>query len=176
MSEEYRNAAELLGKSIAQRGMRLVYGGAHLGLMGAVADSCLAEGGYVTGVIPQALVDREIAHRGLTELHIVHSMHARKALMADLSDAFIALPGGLGTFEELLEIATWSQLELQQKTCGLVNIAGYYDGLITQLDCAVHSGFLSPEHRGIVLIHSDPLTALDLVTSSPPVIRSKFAG
>lgn len=159
---------------MARRAVRLVYGGANVGLMGTIADACLAAGGDVVGVMPQALVDKEIAHQGLTELRIVRSMHERKALMADLSDAFIALPGGIGTFEEFLEVATWTQLGLQHKACGLVNIAGYYDGLLSQADRAVQDGFLRVQHRRMLLAHSDPEAVLDLVSEYAPPMLSKW--
>src|SRR6187549_1487199 len=131
---EYRTAAEDLGRELAARGIELVYGGAHVGLMGGVADAVLAGGGRVTGVIPKALVDKEVAHTGLTDLRIVASMHQRKALMVDLSDAFIALPGGWGTLDEMFEILTWAQLGLHRKPCGLLNVQKYFDRLLAFLD------------------------------------------
>jgi uncharacterized protein (TIGR00730 family) len=161
---EYRASAELLGRLLASQGLRLVYGGGNVGLMGAVADACLSAGGAVTGVIPQALVDREVAHRGLTELHIVRTMHERKAMMADQSDAFVVLPGGLGTFEEFFEVLTWSQLGLHQKPCGFLNVRGYYDRLLALMNHAVEEGFLRESHRHLLLWGDDPeklLIALD---------------
>ncbi|GGN54109.1 hypothetical protein GCM10011349_29440 [Novosphingobium indicum] len=124
--------------------------------MGALADAVLAEGGHVTGVIPQALVEKEIAHRGLTELHVVTSMHERKALMADLSDGFVALPGGIGTFEELFEVWTWAQLGNHSKPCGLLNILGFYDRLLDFLDHVAHQGFLKTVHRDMLLVEDEP--------------------
>jgi uncharacterized protein (TIGR00730 family) len=143
----YAEAAADLGRTLAGRGIGVVYGGAHVGLMGIVADTALAHGGEVIGVIPGDLVRREIAHQGLTELHEVGSMHERKALMAELSDAFVALPGGAGTLEELIEIYTWSQLGLHDKPMGVLNVSGYYDGLAALLDHAVQEGFLREQHR-----------------------------
>ena len=140
---EYAAAAAELGTLLARRGIRVVFGAGHVGLMGVVADAALAAGGQAIGVIPQLLVDRELAHRGLTELRIVGSMHERKALMVALSDAFIALPGGLGTLEELVEVVTWAQLGLHRKPCGLLNVDGYHDPLIAFLDRAVEEGFVT---------------------------------
>ncbi len=148
---EYLDQARAFGRMLAQRGIRMVYGGASIGIMGAVADAVLAEGGQVVGVIPQSLVDREVAHSGLTELIVTSSMHERKARMADLSDAFVALPGGIGTLEEIFEIWTWSQLGLHAKPCGLLNIAGYYDTLERFLDETVANGFLRTGHRSMLL-------------------------
>jgi uncharacterized protein (TIGR00730 family) len=145
-------AAERLGRAIARRGLELVYGGAHVGLMGRVADAALAEGGRVIGVIPRSMVEREIAHTGLSELRIVSSMHERKALMEQLSDAFVALPGGTGTFEEMCEIFTWGQLGLHAKPCALMNVAGYYAPFLQLLDNAVEMGFLRPVYREMVLV------------------------
>lgn len=172
--DEYRTAATVLGQLLADRHIRLVYGGAAVGLMGTIADACLSQGGEVIGVIPQTLVDKEIAHRGLTELRVVQTMHERKALMSDLSDAFIALPGGLGTFEELFEVATWSQLGLQRKPCGLVNVAGYYDGLLLQADRAVQDGFLKTEHRRMLITGEDPGSVLNLLLEHVPPVVEKW--
>jgi uncharacterized protein (TIGR00730 family) len=158
---EYATAAQALGTLAAQRGIRLVTGAGHVGLMGIVADAALAAGGEVIGVIPQLLVDRELAHRGLTELRIVGSMHERKALMAELSDAFIALPGGLGTLEELCEALTWSQLGIHAKLCGCLNVGGYFDPLLAMLDRAVTEQFLLPEHRQLLLSAATPDDLLD---------------
>ncbi|MDG2336124.1 MAG: TIGR00730 family Rossman fold protein [Myxococcota bacterium] len=138
----YAQAARAMGQSLLERDLELVFGGGHIGLMGVVADTVLEGGGRVIGVIPRALEERELAHRGLTELHVVSSMHERKAMMEDLSDAFIAMPGGIGTFEEILEILTWSQLEIHPKPSGLLNVEGYYDKLIALLDQAIASGFM----------------------------------
>jgi len=136
-----------LGRLLAGRRIALVYGGGKVGLMGVLADTALAAGGEVIGVIPQDLVDREIGHGAVTELHVVGSMHERKALMAELSDGFVALPGGAGTLEELIEVYTWSQLGLHDKPMGVLNVLGYYDGLAALLDHAVQEGFLRPQHR-----------------------------
>lgn len=157
----YRQAAEALGRTLAERGLRLVYGGGRVGLMGAVADAALAAGGEVVGVIPQALATKELAHDGLAELVVVDSMHTRKATMAERSDAFIALPGGYGTFEELCEIITWSQLGLHRKAFGLLNVEGYYDPLLALFDRAVEERFLRPQHRALVLEDDDPGLLLD---------------
>ena len=143
----YAEAARQVGAALAERGLRVVYGGASVGLMGLVADTALAAGGEVVGIIPQQLVDREIAHTGLTQLHVVSSMHERKALMAELSDAFVALPGGIGTLEELIEVYTWSYLGIHDKPFGLINTNGYYDGFTAFLDHAVEEAFLRPEVR-----------------------------
>ncbi|MCB4859851.1 MULTISPECIES: TIGR00730 family Rossman fold protein [unclassified Sphingobium] len=154
-SLEYQGAATALGRLLARNSIELVYGGAAVGLMGAVADAVLAEGGRVTGVIPQALVDKEVAHLGLTDLRVVHSMHERKALMANLSDGFIALPGGIGTFEELFEVWTWAQLGSHSKPCALLNILGFYDRLLEFLDQVVEQGFLKAVHRQMLLVEED---------------------
>jgi uncharacterized protein (TIGR00730 family) len=150
--DAYASAAEDLGRTLARRGIGVVYGGAHVGLMGVVADAALAAGGEVIGVIPQALVDKEIAHRGLSDLRIVGSMHQRKAMMADLSDAFVALPGGWGTLEELFETVTWSQLGLHEKPSGLLNVCGYFDGLLRFVAHAVQEGFLRQIHADALLV------------------------
>jgi uncharacterized protein (TIGR00730 family) len=163
--EEYREAAMRLGTLLAERGIGLVYGGAAVGLMGAVADATIAAGGSVTGVIPQALVDREVAHTGLPDLRVVNSMHERKALMAELSDAFIALPGGIGTFEEIFEVWTWTQLGSHAKPCAVLNIEGFYDKLLDFLDHVVDEAFLKPVHRGMLLAEADPTALLDLIVS-----------
>lgn len=153
--------ARQTGRLLVERGLTLVYGGGGIGLMGTLADAVLLAGGDVIGVIPEALAAREVAHMGLPDLRIVGSMHERKALMAELADGFVALPGGLGTFEELLEIVTWAQLGLHAKPCGLVNAEGYYDHLITFLDHAVAARFVRPEHRGLILVESAPAALLD---------------
>jgi uncharacterized protein (TIGR00730 family) len=142
-----------------------VYGGGNVGLMGIVADACLNDGGRVIGVIPQALADKEVAHTGLTDLHIVGSMHERKALMADLSDAFMSLPGGYGTWEEFFEVLTWSQLGIQRKACGVLNVDGYYDPLIEMADRALSEGFLRDVHRDLLLSDSDPERLLDRLSN-----------
>jgi uncharacterized protein (TIGR00730 family) len=163
--EVYQQAARTVGQVLCRRGIELVYGGGHVGLMGIVADACLNEGGRVIGVIPQALADKEVAHTGLTELRIVGSMHERKALMADLSDAFMAMPGGYGTWEEFFEVLTWSQLGIQRKACGVLNVDGYYDPLLEMADRALSEGFLRDVHRDLLLSDSDPERLLDRLSS-----------
>ena len=157
----YAEAAEDLARLLAQRGAGVVYGGAKVGLMGVVADTALAAGGEVIGVIPGDLVEREIAHQGLTDLRVVGSMHERKALMAELADAFVALPGGIGTLEELIETYTWSQLGLHAKPLGLLNVNGYYDALAAFLDQAVRSRFLRAEHRAVLAVEAEVGALLD---------------
>jgi uncharacterized protein (TIGR00730 family) len=157
----YKEAAERLGELLAERGIGVVFGGGCIGLMGALADAALRKGGEVIGVIPESLVRREIAHQGVTKLHVVETMHQRKALMADLSDAFIALPGGYGTLEELLEAITWSQLGIQQKPCGLLNVEKYWDGLLAALDHAVDEQFVRPENAQLVLVAQTPERMLE---------------
>jgi uncharacterized protein (TIGR00730 family) len=151
---EYVTAAEVVGRELARRGIGLVYGGGNIGLMGIVADSALAAGGEVIGVIPEALVAKEVCHRGLPDLRIVKTMHERKALMAELSDGFLALPGGFGTFEEFLEVVTWAQLGLHPKPCGLLNVSGFFTPLLKLIDHAVAEGFIRPAHRELVLVDS----------------------
>jgi len=157
----YREAAERVGRLLSQRGLELVYGGGNVGLMGAVADGCLQAGGRVIGVIPVALKKKELAHSGLTELRVVGSMHERKALMADLADAFVALPGGYGTWDEFCEVLTWSQLGIQRKACALLNVNGYYDPLLAMADRAVSEGFLKDVHRTLLLSDNDPVRLLE---------------
>ncbi len=162
--EQFRDAAERLARAIVARGLGIVYGGGNIGLMGALADAALAAGGEVVGVIPEALLAKEVAHSGLTELHVVESMHVRKAQMADLARAFIALPGGIGTLEELVEVFTWTQLGLHAKPVAVLNVAGYWDGLLDLLDHAVTQRFLRGDHRALLLEGTDPdelLTALE---------------
>lgn len=153
---EYREAAARLGRHLAHEGKGLVYGGASIGLMGAVADAARQAGGEVIGVIPRSLVELEVAHHGLDDLRIVGSMHERKALMAELSDAFVALPGGIGTLEEIFEVWTWAQLGSHAKPCAFLNVRGFYDGLLGFLDHVVEDGFLKPVHRNMVLVENDP--------------------
>jgi hypothetical protein len=160
----FRTAAVDLAAALAARRIELVYGGGCVGLMGILADAMLARGGHVTGVIPQALVEREVGHRGVTELKIVGSMHERKATMAALSDGFIALPGGFGTLEELFEVLTWAQLGLHQHPCGLLNVAGYFDGLLEFLDHAQGQGFVKSIHRGMLLVDGDAVRLIDRFT------------
>ena len=157
----YEKGARELGRALVEANITLVYGGASVGLMGAVADSTLGAGGEVVGVIPEGLVHKEISHRGLTELHVVDSMHERKALMAELSDGFIALPGGTGTMEEFFEVFTWAQLGEHTKPCGLLDIAGYFDPLVAFLDHMVDRGFLREHHRNMILHDTEPASLLD---------------
>jgi uncharacterized protein (TIGR00730 family) len=167
----YAEGARALMKLFAERGIGLVYGGGNVGLMGVLADSALAAGIEVIGVMPRALIEREIGHRGITELRMVDSMHERKAQMAELSDAFVAVPGGIGTLEELIEVYSWSQLGFHRKACGALNVRGYYDGLAAFLDHAVTEGFLRPEHRGMLTVASDPAALLDqLAAFEPPTV------
>ncbi len=156
----YAEAARSLGYLMAERGIRLIYGGGHVGLMGIVADAVLEAGGKVTGVIPDALMDREVGHDRLTELLIVKDMHERKARMAELADGFIALPGGIGTLEELFEVWTWLQLGYHEKPVGLLNVQGFYDGLLGFLDHQQQAGFLRNEHRSLLIDERDPSTLL----------------
>jgi len=158
---EYLAAARTMGDALVRRQIGLVYGGARIGLMGALADAVLAARGHVTGVIPKALVAREVAHAGLTDLRIVASMHERKALMADLADGFIALPGGWGTMEEFFEVLTWGQLGLHRKPCGLLNVGGFFDGLLSFIDHSIDEGFVRREHRPMVLVSESPDALLD---------------
>jgi uncharacterized protein (TIGR00730 family) len=171
-SPAYREAARATGRTLAGRGLGLVYGGGGVGLMKAVADAALEAGGEVVGVIPRALQLRELAHPGLTTLVVVGSMHERKAKMAELADGFVALPGGMGTLEELAEILTWAQLGLHGRPCGLLDVGGYYGPLIAFLDRAVSEGFLRPEHRRLLLVASEPGALLDRFAEwQPPAVE-----
>ncbi len=170
----YKEAAWNMGQALALKGVGLVYGGGNVGLMGVVADATLAAGGEVIGVIPEALVAKEIGHTGLTDLRVVRSMHERKALMAELSDAFVALPGGCGTLEEFCEVLTWTQLGLHRKPCGLLNVEGYYDHLITFFDHAIAEQFIRPEHRSLVLQEQEPIRLLKLLAESKPLLIDKW--
>jgi uncharacterized protein (TIGR00730 family) len=172
----YREAAEAVGRLLCRRGIELVYGGTNVGLMGALADACLGGGGRVIGVIPQALVDKELAHGGLTELRVARSMHERKSLMADLSDAFLALPGGYGTWDELCEALTWTQLGIQRKACALLNVSGYYDAFLEFADRAVSEGFLRDVNRDLLLSDDDPARLLDRLASYSPPVVDKWIG
>lgn len=153
---DYADAARKLGCALAERGHELVYGGGNVGLMGVIADAVLELDGHVTGVIPDTLVSKEVAHKGLSDLRIVRSMHERKALMAELSDGFIAMPGGIGTMEEFFEVLSWAQLGIHNKPCGLLNVAGYYQPLLQFLDHAVDHGFLKAKHRSLLIVESEP--------------------
>jgi uncharacterized protein (TIGR00730 family) len=170
---EYRQHATELGRALAARGIGLVYGGARVGLMGAVADAVLASGGQVTGVIPAALVAKEIAHNGLSELRVVASMHERKATMADLSDAFIALPGGWGTWEEFFEVVTWGQLGLHRKACGLLNVQGYFDLLLAFVNHSFDEGFVRREYGSMISVSDSPEDLLDRLAGydAPAIVK-----
>jgi uncharacterized protein (TIGR00730 family) len=175
---EYKTAARALAGEMAARGIRLVYGGGNIGLMGVVADAALEAGVHVTGVIPQALADSELAHYGVSDLRIVESMHARKAMMAELSDGFVALPGGIGTFEEFFEILTWNQLGIHRKPCGLLDVAGYYGDLLRLLDRAEAEGFYKARHRAAVLVAPEAAALLDRMEAyrpeTGPAVLGKF--
>ncbi|HEY8383876.1 MAG TPA: TIGR00730 family Rossman fold protein [Microvirga sp.] len=174
----YRDAAQALGRMLAAEGIGLVYGGASVGLMGAVADAALEAGGDVIGVMPRALFEKEIAHRGLPDLRVVGSMHERKALMAELADGFVALPGGIGTFEELFEVWTWAQLGYHAKPCALLNVKGFYDGLTAFLDGVAHSRFMKDQHRAMLIEAREPgdLIARLRAYEPPAVIKWIKAG
>ncbi|MFT0859053.1 TIGR00730 family Rossman fold protein [Ancylobacter sp. G4_0304] len=170
----YRAAATALGTALARQGLGLVYGGASVGLMGAVADAALSAGGEVIGIIPQRLVDKEVAHPGLSDLRIVQSMHQRKALMAELSDAFVALPGGVGTLEELFEVWTWAQLGGHAKPCALYNVEGYYDQLLGFLDHVVDEAFMKPAHRDMLLVAEEPGALIERLRAYQPPNVTKW--
>ena len=170
--EAYAIGARALARALVDRNLGLVYGGAGIGLMGLVADTVLQLGGRAVGVIPAALARKEVVHKGLSELHITQSMHERKTMMAELSDGFIAMPGGIGTFEEIFEIWTWSQLGIHAKPCGLLNVAGYYDALTTFLDHAATEQFLKPQHRSLLIVEHEPEALLDRFASyQPPSVQ-----
>ena len=170
----YAQAATLLARHLAANGIGLVYGGGNVGLMGVLADEALSSGTEVIGVIPQSLVEREVAHLGLSELRIVASMHERKAQMAELCDAFIALPGGFGTLEEFCEVLTWAQLGLHRKPCGLLNVEGYFDRLLELFDHAVAEGFLKPAHRRIVISETCPVSLVRRLSEYEPPATEKW--
>ncbi|HZD30218.1 MAG TPA: TIGR00730 family Rossman fold protein [Candidatus Angelobacter sp.] len=172
----YRDAAVTLGRLLVERNIELVYGGGKIGLMGALADAVLSAGGKVTGVIPESLMAKEIGHPGLTDMRVVKSMHERKALMADLSDGFIAMPGGFGTFEEFCEVVTWSQLGIHVKPCGLLNVDAYYDPLLELFDRAVEEGFLREQNRSLVLADPDPARLLEQMANYWATVVSKWIG
>jgi uncharacterized protein (TIGR00730 family) len=171
---EYAEGAHLLGRTLAERGLALVYGGGKVGLMGTVADAVLEHGGTVIGIIPEALMQKEVGHRGLTELHVVRNMHERKQMMADRSDAFIAMPGGVGTFEELFETFTWLQLGYHDKPVGLLNVGGFYDGMLGFLGHAVQEGFLKQVHADLLHVADLPGTLLDQLAAAPRVRVDKW--
>ncbi len=170
----YREAAESLGRAMVARELGLVYGGGSVGLMGVLADAVLGAGGSVVGVIPERLATTELLHAGVRTMHVTTSMHARKSRMDELADAFIAMPGGFGTFEELLEMITWSQLGIHRKPVGLLNVAGYFDRLIQFFDHAIAEGFIRPKHRQLFVIASDPAELLDLLARHRPPVEPKF--
>ena len=157
----HAEAARAMGDALVDRGLRLVFGGGHVGMMGQIADRVLERGGEAVGVIPRSLMRAEVAHDGLTELHVTEDMHQRKAMMADFSDAFVTLPGGLGTLEEIFETWTWRQLRYHDKPVGLLNVNGYYDGLIAWLDHAVAEGYARPPHRAMLHVETDPGALLE---------------
>lgn len=171
---EYAEAAAAMGRALVEGGMGLVYGGGRVGLMGIVADAVIRAGGEVIGVIPEALMRREVGHGGVTELRVVGSMHERKALMADLSDGFVAMPGGYGTFEEFCEVITWSQLGIHPKPCGLLNVAGFYGPLLAMFDHAVAEGFVPPQHRTLVLEDTAPVALLEKLRWFTPPVTEKW--
>jgi len=170
----YAEAATSLGRSLARRGIRLVYGGGQVGLMGAVSDAVLAAGGEVYGVITRALEAKEIAHPGLAALRVVETMHERKAEMADAADAFIMLPGGYGTFDEFFEVVSWTQLGIHRKPCGVLDVGGFFAPLSSLLDEATRRRFIHPAHRDMVLMDSDPGRLLDRLSAWTPVVASKW--
>jgi uncharacterized protein (TIGR00730 family) len=171
----YAEATVEVGRLLADDGVGVVYGGGHVGLMGVLADTAMARGGEVIGVMPQALVDREIAHDAISELRVVGSMHERKALMAELSDAFVALPGGLGTLEELFEVYTWSQLGLHDKPCGLLDVDGYFAGIVDFLDHAVRERFVREQHRDMLVVERHPGALIDRLREfEPQAVRPKW--
>ena len=170
----YADAARMFGALLARTGRRVVYGGGNTGLMGALAEGVLGAGGEIVGVMPRHLVEREVAHRGLTRLETVTSMHERKARLADLADAFVALPGGLGTLEEFTEIWTWGQLGLHRKPYGLLNVAGFFTPLLAFLDHAVAQRFVRPEHRAMVQVAEEPAALLDAMEHAPPPAQPKW--
>ncbi len=174
VSPRYAEQARAMGAALAARGITLVYGGGNVGLMGAIADEMLRLGGKVTGVIPQALMDKEVGHHGLTQLHIVKNMHERKALMAELSDGFIAMPGGIGTLEELFEVFTWSQLRFHDKPIGVLNTDGYYDALLGFVAHMVEQGFLRAEQAKLLMTEADPQALLARFDAFEVVPHDKF--
>ena len=170
----FAQAAAALGRMLAERGIRLVYGGGHVGLMGAIADAVLEKGGEAHGVITESLRAKEVAHRGLTSLQVVGTMHERKAAMADTANAFVMLPGGFGTFDEFFEALTWTQLGIHAKPCGILEVAGFFAPLRALLDGAVTAGFVHPAHRDMVLVDTDPGRLLDRLAAWTPVTVSKW--
>lgn len=174
--ESYRERAVELAAELAARGTRLVYGGGNIGLMGVIADAALERGVHVTGIIPEGLAARELAHHGVSDLRVVDSMHTRKAMMAELSDGFVAMPGGIGTFEEWFEVLTWSQLGIHRKPCGLLDVDGYYGDLLALLDRSVDEGFLKPKHRAKVLTSASPSALMDAMEAWTPLAEPAVLG
>lgn len=170
----FSEQAALLGQAIARRGYGVIYGGAHVGLMGAVANGALSEGGEVIGVIPDFLKKKELEHKKLSQIHIVETMHERKALMNELCDAVIALPGGYGTLDELFEMLTWAQLSIHKKPVGLLNVEGYYDPLIAMSDKMIEKGFLKVEYKDLLLVDSDAENLLDKMEAFVPLLNEKW--
>jgi len=171
---DYAEAARNLARLFAENSIRLIFGGGKVGLMGILADEVMKAGGEVVGIIPESLDQREVGHRGITELRVVPSMHERKAQMAELADGFIAMPGGIGTFEEFFEILTWAQLGFHSKPCAILNIAGYYDGLLALCDTAVTEGFLRPAHRQLILEDANPEILLEKMRNLKPIPVEKW--
>lgn len=174
---EYASSARQLGKLLAERGFTLVYGGGNVGMMCQLANAVLENGGQVTGIIPEAIADMEVAHTGLSDLRVVDSMHTRKALMAELADGFIALPGGWGTLEEFVEVLTWAQLGFHAKPCGLLNVVGYYDSLLEFINQTADQQFIQPEHRELILVEENPAALLDRMTAyvAPQLDKAAWA-
>lgn len=171
-SSKYAEQAAILAKTLAQNGITIVYGGAKVGIMGVIADTALAKGGKVIGVIPKALVEKEVAHQGLSKIYVVESMHERKALMAELSDGFIAFPGGIGTFEELFEVWTWAQLGFHSKPCGVLNVSSYYDKLLAFICHASSEGFIKPQHKDMLIVTDSADELLSQFESyKPPTVK-----
>lgn len=171
---EYADAAKSLARLFVEKNIRLIYGGGNIGLMGIIADEVMSLGGEVVGIIPKSLDDKEVGHRQITELKIVGSMHERKAAMAEIADGFIAMPGGIGTFEEFFEILTWAQLGFHDKPCGILNVANYYDGLLALCDNAVREGFLRPVHRELILSDADGKSLIEKMESFRPQNLEKW--
>lgn len=173
---EYTRAAQVMGAVLADHELELIYGGGQTGLMGVLADAVLTAGGHVIGVIPQALMEKEVAHKSLDELIVTRSMHERKEKMADLADAFVALPGGFGTYDEFCEIITWAQLGIHSKAIGLLNVHGFYDGLLTFFDHAVGEQFIRQQHHAMIQISNDPAQLLDMLAAYRPMYTPKWVG
>ena len=172
--QEYLESARVLAEELVKRDIDLVYGGASVGIMGEIADTVLAAGGNAIGVIPQSLVDKEVSHQGLTQLHIVDSMHKRKSKMIEISDAFVALPGGMGTLEEMFEVLTWSQLGFHQKPCALLNVNGYYNHLSAFLNHAVAEEFIKAEHKNMLIVDDSPIALLNAIEAYEAPTVSKW--